>query len=171
MGIENSSNNRAVYLALRDKSFYRLRESLRFPFANKSLVLRLKKAEELIDLLLHAERYAKLAISRTEINSQEVEFAGFLRALVSSAEVVKVMLLHERVLVGKGKIICDFSGVDEFDMIQSRTLHSDRAEEIIAGIKLLIDRSRAKIHSIQTASKKNFSKGDLDRYKRMYNMS
>lgn len=171
MGIENFSNNRAVYLALRDKHFYKLREALRFPFANKPLAIRLKKAEELIDFLSKAEKYAKLALSGAEINSQEVEFADFLEALVGSAEVVKVMLLHERVLTEKGKVICDFSGVDEFDVIQSRTLHNERAEEIIAGIKLLIERSRAKIHSIQTASKKNFSKGDLDRYKRMYNMS
>ena len=171
MGIENSSNNRAVYLALRDKYFYRLREALRSPFANKPLVTRLKEAEELIDFLSKAEKYAKLALSGAEINSQEVKFAGFLEVLVGSAEVVKVMLLHERVLTEKGKIICDFSGVHEFDVIQSRTLYNERAGEIIAGIKLLIDRSRAKIHSVQTASKKNFSKGDLDRYKRMYNMS
>lgn len=170
MAKEINTLNRAVYLALRDRYFDCIRETLRSPFPEKPVDLRIKKIRELMGHLNNAVKYAGMSLDGGEKDTGESEFADFLDILRGSAEVVYIMLQHEKILAEKEELISRFSGVSDADIEQSKKLHSERAEEIITGMKLLVEKGKGRIHDVQEAAKKNFSKGDKDRYDRMYSM-
>ncbi|MBN2190362.1 MAG: hypothetical protein JW728_04030 [Candidatus Aureabacteria bacterium] len=170
MAKESNTLNRAVYLALRDKYFYHVREMFRSVFLNKPLNSRMKKVGELIEHLGNAVKYARLALNGNDKDAADAEFADFIDILKGSAEVAYTLLQHEKILSENEELISKFSGVSDADINQSKKLHGERAAEIMAGMKLLIEKGKGRISDIQMSAKKNFSKGDKDRYDRMYSM-
>ncbi|MCK9555157.1 hypothetical protein M0R36_05020 [bacterium] len=171
MAKESNTLNRAVYLALRDKYFYHVREMSGAAFPNKPLDFRMKKLGDLIEHLNNAVKYARLALNGNNRDTEESEFADFIDILKGSAEVAYTLLQHEKILSENEKLISKFSGVSDADISQSKKLHGERAAEIMAGMKILIEKGKGRISDIQLSAKKNFSKGDKDRYERMYSMN